>query len=182
MSKADDVFMRRFAMVLLFLVGFMFFAIIMARTIGSNTEQTMLAEDKSAIEHRIEPVGQVYIAGQTPAPPSQAPAAATPPPAAAPASGGSNGNALGKKIVGQICSACHMTGVTGAPKIGNKAEWGKRLSQQGFATLVKSAISGIKAKPPYGTMPPKGGDPALTKADIEAAIKYMLGKSGLKPN
>ncbi len=56
----------------------------------------------------------------------------------------------GPQIVQQYCSACHMAGVAGAPKLGDKAAWKPRIAQ-GKETLVKHAIAGLKAMPPRGT-------------------------------
>ena len=56
------------------------------------------------------------------------------------------------------------TGAAGAPKKGDKAAWGGRGN---IAALVASAVKG------KGGMPPKGGNPSLTDADLKAAIEYM---------
>ncbi len=79
----------------------------------------------------------------------------------------------GKEIFDGLCVNCHGSGVLGAPKAGNKADWAPRLAK-GFDTLLNHATNGFNA------MPAKGGDPTLTKADLEKAITYMLEKSGLK--
>jgi len=68
------------------------------------------------------------------------------------------------------CAACHMTGAAGAPKTGDKAAWEVRLAA-GVDTLVKNAIKG------KGAMPPKGGRPNLTEAQIKSAVEYMLAES-----
>ena len=68
------------------------------------------------------------------------------------------------------CAACHMTGAAGAPKTGDKAAWEVRLAA-GVDTLVKNAIKG------KGAMPPKGGRPNLTDAQIKSAVEYMLAES-----
>jgi len=48
--------------------------------------------------------------------------------------------------------------------------WGLRMAQ-GVDALYTSAIHG------KGAMPARGGNPALTEADIEAAVDYMLAQS-----
>ncbi|MEZ5664316.1 MAG: c-type cytochrome [Burkholderiaceae bacterium] len=88
------------------------------------------------------------------------PAAAAP--AAAPASASVNGEALYK----QACSVCHVAGVAGAPKFGDKAAWAPRVGM-GVDGLTASAIKG------KGAMPPKGGSTA-SDAEIQAAVQYML--------
>ncbi|HEY2561787.1 MAG TPA: c-type cytochrome [Caldimonas sp.] len=69
-------------------------------------------------------------------------------------------------LFNEVCSACHATGVAGAPKIGDKAAWAPRLGQ-GVDALTASAIKG------KGAMPPKGGSSA-SDADIKAVVTYMV--------
>ena len=68
------------------------------------------------------------------------------------------------------CFACHATGAAGAPKTGDKAAWKARIAA-GMDTMVKNAING------KGAMPPKGGRPNLTDAQIKAVVKYMVDES-----
>lgn len=68
------------------------------------------------------------------------------------------------------CMACHASGAAGAPKTGDKAAWKPRIAA-GMGTMVKNAINGI------GAMPPKGGRPNLTDAQIKAVVKYMAAES-----
>lgn len=96
------------------------------------------------------------------------PAAATPaaaPAAAAPTASAAAGE--GKKVYDTTCMVCHGTGVAGAPKYGDKAAWAPRIAT-GHDTLVKNSISGIRA------MPPRGGNGALSDAQLRAAVDYML--------
>jgi cytochrome c5 len=73
----------------------------------------------------------------------------------------------GEQIVSVRCSNCHRTGVNGAPKIGDKADWMPRV-KLGLDVLVRSAING------HGGMPPRGGMADLTDAEIRSAIVYMF--------
>jgi cytochrome c5 len=73
----------------------------------------------------------------------------------------------GEQIVSARCSHCHRTGVNGAPKIGDKADWIPRL-KPGLDIVVRSAING------HGAMPPRGGMANLTDAEIRSAIIYMF--------
>jgi len=107
-------------------------------------------------------------------PPAAAPATATPavaavnmpPPAAAPAKAG-GGAGSGKGTYDAVCNVCHGAGVAGAPKFADKAAWAPRM-KQGVAALHASAIKG------KGAMPPKGGNPSLSDADVSAAVDYMV--------
>lgn len=119
-------------------------------------------------------------AAAAPAPAAAAPAtvaaaapaaAAAPTPAAAPAAApaATADAAAGEALYKQACMACHVAGVAGAPKVGDKAAWAPRI-QQGVPALVQSAIKG------KGAMPPKGGS-AAPDAQIAAAVNYMVNAS-----
>jgi len=69
-------------------------------------------------------------------------------------------------LYNQVCSACHATGVAGAPKVGDKAAWAPRIAQ-GIDALTANAIHG------KGAMPPKGGSSA-SDADIKTVVSYMV--------
>lgn len=102
-----------------------------------------------------------------PAPVAAAPAAAAPAPAAAPAATTVAASANGEALYKQACMACHVAGVAGAPKFGDKAAWAPRLAA-GVDGLTASVIKG------KGAMPPKGGAAAASDADIKAAVAYMV--------
>jgi cytochrome c5 len=97
-------------------------------------------------------------------------AVTTPAPAPAPAAE----NALGKKVFGSTCSMCHSAGVAGAPKPGDKADWGPRIAQ-GTDTLYKHAIDGFNGA--KGQMPARGGNTALKDDEVKAAVDYMVAAS-----
>jgi cytochrome c5 len=136
----------------------------------------------------------VYMAGKAggsfpePAPPTAAssaaatttaaaaPAAPTPAPASAPraepttttvaAAANTATTSAPPALYNQVCSACHATGVAGAPKVGDKAAWTPRAAQ-GVDALTASAIKG------KGAMPPKGGSSA-SDAEIKGVVAYMV--------
>ena len=62
--------------------------------------------------------------------------------------------------------ACHATGVAGAPKFGDKAAWAPRL-KTGMDALYTAALKGKAA------MPAKGGNAALSDAEVKASVDYM---------
>ena len=76
----------------------------------------------------------------------------------------------GATIYNTVCTACHATGVAGAPKTGDKAAWAPRIAA-GNAALLKSAIAGKNA------MPARGGAADLTDAELKAAVDYLVGKA-----
>lgn len=107
---------------------------------------------------------------QEAAPAAAAPAAAVA--AAAPAA--PPANEQGKSVFGKTCAMCHAAGVAGAPKPGDKADWGPRIAQ-GNEVLYKHALEGFTGS--KGQMPTKGGNPALAEADVKAAVDYMVAQS-----
>jgi cytochrome c5 len=130
-----------------------------------------------------EPKAPAAAADAAPAPASAAPAApaaaAPAPAAAAPAAAAAAVAAAataaavaapaadaGKKLYETACQACHVAGVAGAPKFGDKAAWAPRLAA-GVDGLTASVIKG------KGAMPPKGGS-AASDEDIKASVQYMV--------
>ena len=107
-----------------------------------------------------------------PAAAASAPAAVSAP--AAPAPAPAPENELGKSVFGKTCAMCHAAGVAGAPKPGDKADWGPRIAQ-GKDTLYKHAIDGFTGA--KGMMPAKGGAANLSDAEVKAAVDYMADKS-----
>ena len=79
----------------------------------------------------------------------------------------------GSAVYTAVCAACHASGAAGAPKTGVAADWSARLAQ-GYDTLIKHAIEGIRA------MPAKGGNPDLDNVEVERAVVYMANQSGAK--
>ncbi len=69
----------------------------------------------------------------------------------------------------QNCKVCHAQGINGAPVVGNAKMWNKRTGQ-GREILIQHAIDG------YGLMPAKGGNEALTDAEIAMIVDYMLSQ------
>ena len=76
----------------------------------------------------------------------------------------------GATVYNTLCSACHATGVAGAPKTGDKAAWAPRIAT-GSAALLKGATEGKNA------MQARGGAADLTDAELKAAVDYLVGKA-----
>jgi cytochrome c5 len=79
----------------------------------------------------------------------------------------------GKKIYESNCAGCHDTGVSGAPKPGDKEAWRERIAP-GVAAMVKKSIEGYEGK--TGVMPPKGGNDTLTDQEVANAVDFMTVK------
>ena len=78
--------------------------------------------------------------------------------------------ASGEDVYKAQCSACHATGVSGAPKFGDAAAWGPRLGQ-GYDALLHSALKGKNAMAPQG-----GGN--FSDLEIGCAVVYMANHGG----
>lgn len=105
--------------------------------------------DPAKVEERIKPVAEVNVSDNS----------------------GPHVDRAGDVVVKEICAACHATGALGAPKAGDSSSWAPRLSQ-GYETLLKHAIEGIRQ------MPARGGSPDLTDTEVAAAMVYMANQSG----
>lgn len=130
---------------------------------GLRVDPDSPAMSEEAVAQRLKPVGEVAI-GEAPAM-AAAPAAGAP--AAAKPAGAAGG---GQTTYESACAMCHMAGVAGAPKTGDKAAWGPRIAQ-GKDVLYTSAIKG------KNLMPPKGGAMGVADADIRAAVDYMVSQA-----
>jgi cytochrome c5 len=142
---------------------------------GSRSKASDPSMAPDAVAKRIAPVATVAVDANAPdaSAPKAAPAPAAAPvvtPAAIPApvaktaevSGGA-----GKAVYDASCSACHATGVAGAPRIGDQGAWAARL-KAGKDALYTSAVKG------KGAMPPKGGNASLSDADVKAAVDFLV--------
>lgn len=80
----------------------------------------------------------------------------------------------GEDTYNAACTACHGTGIAGAPKMGDAAAWKDRIPK-GEETLVKHALEGFQGD--TGMMPPKGGRMDLSDDAITAAVIYMIAEA-----
>jgi len=173
MSKEQDkIFFRNYSIVIGILAVMIIIFLIAARSIGLNEENVNRASMLSKeVEKATQPVGQVQVKGQEqaqPAPPAAEKTAAT-------GGGGGKTGDVGKQVFNGLCVSCHGAGLPGVPQFGNKKEWAPRIAK-GKATLYKHALHGFSSGGPLA-MPPKGGNPALSDAQVEAAVDYMVANS-----
>jgi cytochrome c5 len=134
------------------IVGIVLFVLLVAKVFGV-TDTIDVAEPTAAVsqvEENIKPVAAVEVAA----------AGAT-----------SGAEKSGEEVVKAVCSMCHAAGLMNAPKIGDKGQWQPRIAQ-GYETLVKHAIEGIR------TMPARGGNPSLTDGEVASAVANMANASG----
>lgn len=73
----------------------------------------------------------------------------------------------GEERYKSTCAVCHATGVAGAPKFRNEADWKARASA-GMDEMLKIAIQG------KGGMPPKGTCMQCSDEELRKTIEYMI--------
>lgn len=116
------------------------------------------AASGQSIEDRIKPAGKVCMAGDDCAAAVVASAA------------GASGARSGEDVYSSKCATCHASGAAGAPKQGDVAAWGPRISK-GNDTLYKHAIGG------FNGMPAKGLCFDCSDDEIKAAVDFMVAGS-----
>ena len=79
----------------------------------------------------------------------------------------------GAAIFNGTCIACHGSdgsgNIPGVPDLTGR----KGLLSQADAVLLKRMKNGFQSPGSAMAMPPRGGDPALTDADLKSVLKYM---------
>ena len=160
-AQNDSAFLRMFLIILGALVIFTVIILIVANTITDAADEARGDDprQRAVIAERIQPVGRVNVVG-APAEP------AAPVVAAAVVKSGAD-------IAAVACNACHVAGVLGAPKNGDKAAWEQRMAAAGGVDgLTASVIAG------KGGMPPRGGSTASDE-ELRAAVEYLLTDAGI---
>ena len=179
MSAEDDrKFFDTFMLVLGILVVVTIAIYFLANGMADRTQGVHIKEDpmyQQRVAERIEPIGQVAVAGRDNSglrdPGGVAPAASAPPAAAPQAAADLDGEAVYKAA----STACHGAGIAGAPRTGDAAAWAPRM-EQGMDTLVRHAIEGFQGQAGY--MPPRGGNSSLTDQQVRDAVQYMVDQLG----
>ncbi len=113
--------------------------------------------DPKTIKQRIQPSGSVYQEGDDV-------------PVPAPTVVETSGPRSGKDIYDSKCANCHGTGVMGAPKLGQAADWSGRIAK-GEESLFSNAING------FNSMPPKGTCADCSDDELKDTVKYMVENS-----
>lgn len=162
-EQEDQIFIKRFSLVLVALAAFTLIIIAVAATINSTREPSENTARTDARLQRLAPVAGVY-SGDTGRAAAQAAVQAA---AASAPSVAFDGSLDGQLIYERACGTCHEVGAAGAPQLMASA-WESRLDQ-GRDVLVDHAINGI------GTMPAKGGRADLSDEQVAASVDYMLG-------
>lgn len=169
MRNYDLDFLKKFSLVIGFLLLVTLGLILFAHHLNGVIPPEVSPQAAKRTEGRIAPVGAVY-AGSTGAAAQAAAVAAAAAKAASQVAYG--GTTDGSVIFSNLCTGCHTSGAGNAPTM-DKSHWGPRIAQ-GKDTLYKHAIDGFTG-PDGGVMPAKGGNPALTDAQVKATVDWMIG-------
>ena len=203
MSKADDVFIRQFVIVLVLLAAYGVGAGILGVRIAGSARDAAAGSERATLE-RIAPVGRLKLGepGQrtrakasasasvpsslgdrtvTPAPDSPDSTAGSIDPAAA--SGGSASGAGAPPAAGAVDEFgeaiykqyCFACHLTGVAEAPKtgSTEAWAPRAATGFDALYKSVVNG------KGTMPPRAGFAHLSDEEIEAGIRYLLAAANV---
>ena len=73
----------------------------------------------------------------------------------------------GEQVYNKFCFVCHATGISNAPKFGDKSIWTKKIAA-GIDILKNSVYNG------KGAMPPKGSCSNCSESELDNALQYML--------
>ena len=198
MSKADDVFIRQFIIVLVLLAAYGVGAAVLGVWIAGAARDASAGSERATLE-RIAPIGKLKLgepgqraraeaekaAGESAAAESASEssgaagttvvAAASPAGSTSAASEAAAAAAVdpaGEAIYKQYCFACHLTGVAEAPKTGDTEAWAPRAAT-GFDALFTNVVNG------KGAMPARSGFPHLSDDELKAGIRYLLAVANL---
>jgi cytochrome c5 len=161
---------KQFATVFVAVLGALaVLAIILYFLAGMLSKEIEHGKSEEVILKNIAPVGQVNIAGESPAG-EAAPAAADAAVADAAAATEAAAPMTAEQIYQTNCLACHATGAAGAPKTGDAAAWEPRIAK-GMDAMLSNAVNGLNA------MPPKGLCMSCSEDDLRGVIEYIVGQS-----
>lgn len=141
------------------------FALVAVVLAGSVAAQSQSREAR--IAERLQPAGEVCLAGEACAG-AVAGAAAAGAGSSAAASTAVAAGFSAEQTYQQSCAMCHNAGVAGAPKLGD-AEWTRRLEAKGRDTIVQNAINGLNA------MPARGMCMTCSDENIAELVDYLVG-------
>jgi cytochrome c5 len=77
----------------------------------------------------------------------------------------------GKEVYENYCYSCHLTGLSGAPILGDIQSWAPRIAKGG-ELLLQSTVEGMGT-----TMPARGMCFDCSDDDLAAAVDYMVVNS-----
>ena len=82
----------------------------------------------------------------------------------------------GEAIYFESCALCHENGLAGAASYNDAERWQESIDK-GIETLIENAVNGYRGR--YGNMPALGGCSDCDRTDMEAAVRFMIERSGV---
>lgn len=76
----------------------------------------------------------------------------------------------GEVVYRERCAVCHDSGADGAPVLGDAASWEGRVQKPDIVLRAHLARG-------YFLMPKKGGDPDMSREEMDAALGYITAVS-----
>lgn len=169
MSKQDTHFFNVFSVVIGLLITVTLVIFALSRTVSGRTQVPETYADplyKAGVEERIKPFVRVAVAGRDNSKLVIQGLAQT-----------SNIKLAipkdGADLYDAVCKTCHMTGLAGAPKTGDRSAWAKRVAE-GKPTLYEHALKGYTGS--TGVMPAKGGRTDLDDDLIKQGVDYLVAQ------
>ena len=92
---------------------------------------------------------------------------------AMPAVGVAADNISGKAVYEQTCAACHGSDGEGSMPGVPDLTTSNSVLRKPESELIRNTMKGVQSPGSPMGMPPKGGNPALTREEITNAIRYM---------
>lgn len=158
-NDSDSVFMRQFTGVILGFIVLTVALLFLARSLQHEPRES--ASQGVLLKQRIEPVADVRSG-------EEGAAALAEQQTVAPAPDPADIAVVdGAEVYAGLCATCHDAGIAGSPLSGSE-DMAARLAERGLDGLVSNAING------YNAMPPRGGNPMLSDAQVKAAVEIML--------
>lgn len=169
MRNYDVEFLKRFSMVMAFMIALAILLIFLASHLSKSIPAEVLQSAQAQVENRIAPQGTVYAGAEGEEMKAASAQAALD---RAKANVAFGGTLDGKVIYDGLCGACHANGSGGAPTLAG-GQFKARLAK-GEDTLLKHAIEGFTGA--AGVMPPRGGNPSVSDEQIKATVEWMLAQ------
>ena len=169
MRNYDLEFLKRFSMVMAFLIALAVLLIFLSKHLSNTIPPEVLPSAQAQVENRIAPQGTVYAGAEGEELKIASADAAL---ARAKANVAFGGSLDGKVIYDGLCGACHTSGSGGAPTLAG-GQFKARLSK-GEDLLIKHAIEGFTGA--AGVMPARGGNPSVSDEQIKATVEWMLAQ------
>ena len=137
-----------------------FFLILFSGLLVFVSAASALNDREQAMVDRMAPLGEVCMAGDA---------------CAASSGAGASGPRAAEDIYAASCQACHLTGASNAPLLGNVEQWAPRIAT-GKEALYQSVFNGVEVDGVL-VMPVNGLCTDCTEEELMSVVDYMVAAS-----